>query len=384
MEQKYNKNLSKIKTSKIRMFDAYCDQFQGHIKLTLGQPMSPTPTPIKEKAIEGIQKNVTTYTPNRGAVDTVEIIKKYCKQYLDIEYNTDEIIIGIGTTEVLASSLRTILNDGDEVLIPAPAYPGYEPLILMNNCTVKYIDTVADGFQLTVENLKKHITPQTKCIIITDPCNPTGMALSRKNRDELAAFLSTTDIYLLADEVYNRILYTDDYQSFGKYPDLRNQLIIVNSFSKSHSMTGWRLGWAMVTKDFANEMAKVHQYYVTAACSVGQYGLLAILDLQTEKEIAAMLDSYRANMEYAHDFLTKLGFICHKPQGAFYLYASTEPFGMNGDTFAARLVEENGVALIPGNSFGEAYDNYVRLSYPVDMSVLKEALNRIKQFVEKL
>jgi len=149
-------------------------------------------------------------------------------------------------------------------------------------------------------------------------------------------------------------------------------------------MTGWRLGWAMTTKEFANEMAKVHQYYVTAACSVGQYGLLAILDPQTEKEIAELVTGYRANMEYAYDFLTKLGFVCHKPQGAFYLYLSTEKFGLNGDTFASRLVQENGVALIPGNSFGEAYDNYVRLSFPVDMSVLKEALNRIKQFVEKL
>ena len=384
MRQKYNKNLSKIQTSKIRQFDGYCNQFAGHIKLTLGQPLFPTPTPIKEKAIEGINKNVTTYTPNRGAVDTVEAIRKYCKQYLDIDYNADEIIVGIGTTEVLASSLRTILNDGDEVLIPAPAYPGYEPLILMNNCTVKYIDTTADGFQLTVENLKKHITPQTRCIIITDPCNPTGMALNRKNRDELAAFLATTDIYLLADEVYNRILYTDDYQSFGKYPELRKQLVVVNSFSKSHSMTGWRLGWAMVNKEFANEMAKVHQYYVTAACSVGQYGLLAILDPQTEKEIAVMVKEYHDNMEYACDFLTKLGFTCPKPQGAFYLYLSTTPFGMNGDTFAERLVQENGVALIPGNAFGAAYDNYVRLSFCVDMPVLKAALDCIKQFVEKL
>ncbi len=384
MEQKYNKNLSKIQTSKIRQFDAYCNQFPGHIKLTLGQPLFPTPTPIKAKAIEAINKNVTGYTPNRGAMDTLQILQKYCKKHFDIDYGTDEIIMGIGTTEVLASALRTILNDGDEVLIPSPAYPGYEPLILMNNCTVKHVDTAADGFQLTVENLKKHIGPKTRCIIITDPCNPTGVALNRKNRDELAAFLATTDIYLIADEVYNRVMYTEDYQSFGKYPALRDQLVIVNSFSKSHSMTGWRLGWAMTSAAFANEMAKVHQYYVTAACSVGQYGLLAILDEQTEKEIAVMVREYRANMEYACDFLTKLGFICEKPQGAFYLYLSTAPFGMDGDTFAQRLVQEGGVAAIPGNAFGKEYDNYIRFSYCVDMPVLEEALNRIKNFVSKL
>ncbi len=384
MEQKYNKNLSKIQTSKIRQFDAYCNQFAGHIKLTLGQPLFPTPSPIKAKAIEGINKNVTGYTPNRGAMETLEVLSKYCKKHFDLDYGTDEIIIGIGTTEVLASSLRTILNDGDEVLIPSPAYPGYEPLVLMNNCTVKHIDTAADGFQLTVENLKKHITPKTRCIIITDPSNPTGVSLSRKNRDELADFLATTDIYLIADEVYNRVMYNNDYQSFGKYPALRDQLIIVNSFSKSHSMTGWRLGWSMTSAAFASEMAKVHQYYVTAACSVGQYGLLALFDEQTEKEIAQMVTAYRENMEYACDFLTKLGFKCEQPQGAFYLYISTEPFGMDGDTFAKRLVEENGVAIIPGNAFGKEYDNYIRLSYCVDMPVLKAALDRIKAFVDKL
>jgi len=384
MEQKLNKNLSKIQTSKIRHFDAYCNQFPGHIKLTLGQPLFPTPSPIKAKAIEGINKNVTGYTPNRGAVETLKTIQEYCKRFLDLDYGTDEIILGIGTTEVLASSLRTILNDGDEVIIPSPAYPGYEPLIIMNNCTVKHVDTAADGFQLTVENLKKHITPKTRCIIITDPCNPTGAALSRKNRDELAAFLVTTDIFLIADEVYNRVMYTKDYQSFGKYPALRNQLVIVNSFSKSHSMTGWRLGWSMSTAEFAHEMAKVHQYYVTAASSVGQYGLLALLDDQTEKEIAQMVTAYRENMEYACDFLTKLGFTCNKPEGAFYLYISTAPFGLDGDTFAERLIQENGVAVIPGNAFGEEYNDYIRLSYCVDMPVLKTALDRIKDFTAKL
>lgn len=384
MEQKFNKNLSKIQTSKIRQFDAYCNQFPGHIKLTLGQPLFPTPSPIKAKAIEAINKNITGYTPNRGAADVIQAIRQYCKQHLNLDYSTDEIIVGIGTTEMLAASLRTILNDGDEVLIPAPAYPGYEPLVLMNNCTVKHVDTAADGFQLTVDNLKKHITPKTRCIIITDPCNPTGGALNRKNRDELAAFLATTDIYLVADEVYNRVMYTGDYRSFGTYPALRDRLVIVNSFSKSHSMTGWRLGWAMSTKEFAHEMAKVHQYYVTAACSVGQYGLLAILDDQTEKEIAQMVKAYRENMEYACDFLTKLGFVCNQPQGAFYLYISTAPFGIDGDTFAQRLVQENGVAVIPGDSFGEQYRDYIRLSYCVDMPVLKAALDRIKDFVAKL
>jgi aminotransferase len=380
----FNKNLSKIQTSKIRQFDTYCNQFDHVIKLTLGQPLFPTPAPVKEKAIEALHRNITTYTPNRGAQATRETVLRYCKQHFGFDYDVEEIIVGVGTTEVLATSLCAILNEGDEVIIPTPAYSGYEPLVLLNNCTVKTIDTAPDGFQLTVENLKKHITPKTKCVILTDPSNPTGASLSRKNRDELVAFLATTNIFVIADEVYNRILYTDDYKSFGTYPELRKQLIVVNSFSKSHSMTGWRLGWVLAGKDVINEIAKVHQYYVTAASTMGQYALQAVLDPQTEKELAHMTASYRANMEYACRVLTQAGFDCKPPQGAFYLYLSTANFGMDGDAFARRLVQETNVAIIPGDAFGEAYKDYVRISYCVDIPTLTEALRRIAGFVAKL
>jgi aminotransferase len=384
MAQLFNKNLSKIQTSKIRQFDTYCNQFNEVIKLTLGQPMFPTPTPVKAKAIEALHENRTTYTPNRGAQVTRETILRYCKQHFGIEYNLEEIIVGVGTTEVLAASLCAILNEGDEVILPAPSYSGYEPLVLLNNCTVKTIDTVPDEFQLTVASLKKHITPKTKCVIITDPSNPTGAALSRKNRDELAAFLATTGIFVIADEVYNRILYTGDYKSFGTYPELHKQLIVVNSFSKSHSMTGWRQGWVLAGKAVIDQIAKVHQYYVTAASTVGQYALQAILDPQTEKELAQMTALYRTNMETACHALVRAGFDCKPPQGAFYLYLSTVNFGMDGDTFARRLVQETNVAIIPGDAFGEAYKNYVRLSYCVDRQTLAEALRRITGFVSTL
>ncbi|MDR2448877.1 MAG: aminotransferase class I/II-fold pyridoxal phosphate-dependent enzyme [Prevotellaceae bacterium] len=380
----FNKNLSKIQTSKIRQFDTYCNQFKDVIKLTLGQPLFPTPAPVKEKAVEALRNNITTYTPNRGAQVTRETVLRYCKQHFGVGYDLEEIIVGVGTTEVLAASLCAILNEGDEVIIPAPAYSGYEPLVLLNNCTVKTVDTASDGFQLTAENLKKHITPKTKCVILTDPSNPTGASLSRDNRNELAAFLATTGIFVIADEVYNRILYTNDYRSFGTYPELRKQLIIVNSFSKSHSMTGWRLGWVLAGKEVINEIAKVHQYCVTAASTIGQYALQAVLDPQTEKALAHMTASYRDNMEYACRVLTHAGFDCKPPQGAFYLYLSTANFGIDGDTFARRLVQETSVAIIPGDAFGDAYKDYVRLSYCVDRPTLTEALRRITGFVSKL
>ncbi|MDR3184348.1 MAG: aminotransferase class I/II-fold pyridoxal phosphate-dependent enzyme [Prevotellaceae bacterium] len=384
MMYSFNKNLSKIQTSKIRQFDTYCSQFKDVIKLTLGQPLFPTPALVKEKAIEALHRNITTYTPNRGTQIVRETILRYCKQHFDVDYDLEEIIVGVGTTEVLAASLCTILNEGDEVIIPAPSYSGYEPLVLLNNSIVRTIDTAPDGFQLTVENLKKYITPKTKCIILTDPSNPTGASLNRKNRDELVAFLATTNIFVIADEVYNRILYTDDYKSFGAYPELRKQLIVVNSFSKSHSMTGWRLGWGLAGKEVIDQIAKVHQYYVTAASTIGQYALQAILDPQTEKELAHMTASYRANMEHACDTLARAGFVCKPPQGAFYLYLSTANFGMDGDTFARRLVQEANVAIIPGDAFGDAYKDYVRISYCVDKSTLTEALRRIAAFAQAL
>ncbi|MDR3236093.1 MAG: aminotransferase class I/II-fold pyridoxal phosphate-dependent enzyme, partial [Prevotellaceae bacterium] len=377
MEHTFNRNLSRIQTSKIRQFDSYCNRFKGIIKLTMGQPLFPTPSPIKAKACEALEKNVTTYTPNRGAQATQETILAYCKQHYGMAYSLDEIIVGVGTTELLAASLCSILNEGDEVIIPAPTYPGYEPLVILNRGIVKHVDTTADDFQLTAEVLKKHITPKTKCVVITDPSNPTGTSLSRKNRDELAAFLAGTNLTVIADEVYNRIIYTDDYRSFGTYPALRKQLIIVNSFSKSHSMTGWRQGWVLAEKDVINEIAKVHQYYVTASSSVGQYALQAILDPQTEKELAQMVEAYRDNMEYASRFISQLGFACEPAQGAFYLYFRVDASGMDGDAFARRMVEEANVAIIPGDSFGDEYKNYVRISYCVDKSVLTEALRRM-------
>jgi aminotransferase len=384
MEHTFNKNLSRIQTSKIRQFDSYCNQFKGIIKLTMGQPLFPTPSPIKAKACEALEKNVTTYTPNRGAQATQETILAYCKQHYGTTYNLDEIIVGVGTTELLAASLCSILNEGDEVIIPAPAYPGYEPLVILNRGVVKHVDTTAEGFQLTADVLKKHITPKTKCVVITDPSNPTGTSLSRKNRDELAAFLADTHLTVIADEVYNRIVYADDYRSFGTYPALRKQLIIVNSFSKSHSMTGWRQGWVVAEKEVINEIAKVHQYYVTASSSVGQYALQAILDPQTEKELAQMVEAYRDNMEYASRFISQLGFDCKPAQGAFYLYFRVDVSGMDGDAFARRMVEEANVAVIPGDSFGDDYKNYVRISYCVEKAVLTEALRRMADFVGKI
>jgi aminotransferase len=380
-----NTQLPLVTTSKIRQFDAYCNQFEDVIRLTLGQPLFPTPSPVKAKAKEAIDRNITYYTPNIGAEATIESVLQYCRERFDLHYGKDEILITVGSTEALTASLRSLLNDGDEVLIPAPVYPGYEPLVNLYNATAVHVDTRRDRFELTPETLQKQITPRTKCIIITDPNNPTGVINSRKNRDRLAAFLAETDLYILADEVYNRIIYTDDYRSFGTYENLRKRLIIVNSFSKSHSMTGWRIGFLLADNDLIKELMKSHQYYVTSACSVTQYAIQAINDAQTERELAVMVRDYRACRDYAWPFLCELGFTTPQmPQGAFYLFLSVEKFGLDGDTFARRLVEEQGVAIIPGSAFNDRYKNYVRLSYCIDLESLKKALDKIKVFVEGL
>ncbi|MDR0729520.1 MAG: aminotransferase class I/II-fold pyridoxal phosphate-dependent enzyme [Prevotellaceae bacterium] len=378
-----NKQLPLVTTSKIRQFDAYCSQFEHVIRLTLGQPLFPTPSPVKAKAKEAIDRNITYYTPNIGATETIDSVLQYCREQYGLHYGKNEILITVGSSEALTTTLRTLLNDGDEVLIPAPVYPGYEPLVNLYNAKAVHVDTREDHFELTPETLQKYITPRTKCIIITDPNNPTGALISRKNRDRLAEFLAATDIYIIADEVYNRIIYTDDYRSFGTYEKLRQRLIIVNSFSKSHSMTGWRIGFLLADKDITKELMKSHQYYVTSACSVTQYAIQAVNDPQTERELAVMVRDYRACRDYAFPFLNDLGFVTPQmPQGAFYLFVSVEKFGMDGDTFARRLVDEQGVAIIPGSAFSDSYKNYVRISYCVDLEALKKALNKIKAFVE--
>ena len=380
-----NRQLPEVKTSKIRQFDAYCNQFKNVIKLTLGQPLYPTPSPIKAKAKEAIDKNVTYYTPNIGSAEALESTLQYCKEQLNLHYAKDEILMTIGSTEALTVALRTLLNEGDEVLVPSPVYPGYDPLIRLYNGKIVHVDTGADDFELIPETVQKYITPKTKCIIITDPNNPTGITISPKNRDKLVDFLVEAGIYVIVDEVYNRLVYVDGYRSFGTYERLRKQLIIVNSFSKSHSMTGWRMGFLLADRELVQELMKSHQYYVTAACSVTQYALQALNDPQSEKEVAGMVNDYKECREYIYDFLDKSGFATpQKPQGAFYVFASVEKFGMDGDAFAKRLVEEQGVAVIPGSAFGENYCNYVRFSYCVNLDLLKKALDKVKIFTDNL
>ncbi|MDR1680983.1 MAG: aminotransferase class I/II-fold pyridoxal phosphate-dependent enzyme [Prevotellaceae bacterium] len=380
-----NTQLPLITTSKIRQFDAWCSRFEGVIKLTLGQPLFPTPSPIKAKAKEAIDRDITRYTPNVGAAETIDSVLQYCRERLNLHYGHDEILITVGSSEALTASLRSLLNAGDEVLIPTPAYPGYEPLINLYNASAVHVDTRSDRFELTPETLQKYITPRTKCLIITDPNNPTGILINRKNRDRLADFLAETDLYIIADEVYNRIIYTDDYRSFGTYEKLRKQLIIVNSFSKSHSMTGWRIGFLLAERNLTKELMKSHQYYVTSACSVTQYAIQAINDAQTERELAAMVRDYRACRDYACRCLNEYGFTTPQiPQGAFYLFVSVDKFGLDGDSFARRLVEEQGVAIIPGSAFSDSYKNYVRISYCVDFEILKKAMEKIKIMVTNL
>ncbi|MDR3133495.1 MAG: aminotransferase class I/II-fold pyridoxal phosphate-dependent enzyme [Prevotellaceae bacterium] len=384
-----NGHLSEIATSKIRQFDAYCidaycNRFHEVIKLTLGQPLFPTPSPVKAKAMEAINRNITYYTPNMGAPEAIEAVWRYCQEQLNLQYGKDEIVLTVGSSEALAVTLRALLNEGDEVLVPAPVYPGYEPLVRLYGATVKPVDTTADGFELRPETLAGYLTPRTKCVIITDPNNPTGAVMRRENRDALADFLAGKELYVIADEVYNRIIYTDDYCSFGRYEQLREQLVIVNSFSKSHSMTGWRIGYLLACGGLVRELTKVHQYYVTSACSVTQYALQAVNERQTEAEVAAMVRNYRECRDYAYGFIRELGFGCDKPEGAFYLFASIGKFGMDSDSFCRRLVAEAGVAIIPGSCFGEEYSNYIRISYCVDLELLKKALDKVKRFVERL
>jgi aminotransferase len=377
-----NRQLQLVRTSIIRQFDAYCNQFPDVIRLTLGQPLFPTPSLIKAKAKEAIDRNITGYTPNIGAPETITNVLQYCRERFDLQYDRDEILITVGSSEALTVTLRTLLNEGDEVIIPSPTYPGYEPLVNLYNARVVKADTGADRFELTPETLQKYLTPKTKCLIVTDPNNPTGALISRKNRDRLAGFLAETGIYIIADEVYNRIVYTDDYRSFGTYRSLREQLIIVNSFSKSHSMTGWRIGFLLADRSLTKELMKSHQYYVTAACSVTQYALQAINSETTEDELRAMVSHYKECRDCLCAFLSELGFeLPIVPQGAFYLFFPVDKFGMDGDTFARRLVAEKGVAIIPGSAFSDTYKNYVRISYCIDREVLIAALQKIKAFL---
>ena len=373
-----NSSLATLKPSGIRRINALAAKHPGCIALALGEPDFDTPDPIKEEVARALERNETHYPLNNGKLAVRQAISGYMGD-AGLSYTADEVVLTDGATEALHATLMAMLNPGDEVIIPTPAFGLYESIVVANHARAVFLDTEPNRFQIDEAELRACVTPTTKAIVICSPGNPTGCVLDAGSLDAVARVAAETGIYVVCDDVYNRLVYTGGFERFAqRHPELREQTVVVESFSKPWAMTGWRLGWLAAAAPVEAEIAKAHQYMVSSAVSFEMDAAVKALAVDP----APMLDVYRNRRKIVIDALAEMGLDVVEPAGAFYAFPSIKKFGMTAEEFCIRAIEEAGVALVPGDCF--ACEGHVRLSYCVATKDLKEGLNRLATFVKTL
>ena len=386
LTKRFNKQLDKIQVSLIRQFDQAISEIPGVLRLTLGEPDFTTPDHVKEAAKRAIDQDQSYYTGMSGLLTLRQAASDFVKEKYQLDYNPEnEILVTIGATEALSATLTAILEEGDKVLLPAPAYPGYEPIVNLVGAEIVEIDTTENGFVLTPEMLEKAILEQgdkLKAVILNYPANPTGITYSREQLEALAAVLRKYEIFVVCDEVYSELTYTgENHVSLGTM--LRDQAIIINGLSKSHAMTGWRLGFIFAPASFTAQLIKSHQYLVTAANTMAQHAAVEAL-IAGKNDAEPMKKEYIQRRDYIIEKMTDLGFEIIKPDGAFYIFAKI-PAGYNQDSFAflKDFAQKKAVAFIPGAAFGQYGEGYVRLSYAASMETIREAMKRLEEYMRE-
>ena len=386
LTKRFNKQLDKIQVSLIRQFDQAISEIPGVLRLTLGEPDFTTPDHVKKAAKRAIDQNQSYYTGMSGLLTLRQATSDFVKEKYQLDYAPEnEILVTIGATEALSATLTAILEEGDKVLLPAPAYPGYEPIVNLVGAEIVEIDTTENGFILTPEMLEKAILEQgdkLKAVILNYPANPTGITYSREQLEALADVLRKYEIFVVCDEVYSELTYTGEvHVSLGTM--LRDQAIIINGLSKSHAMTGWRLGFIFAPAAFTAQLIKSHQYLVTAANTMAQHAAVEALTAG-KSDAEPMKKEYIQRRDYIIEKMTALGFEIIKPDGAFYIFAKIPP-GYNQDSFAflKDFAQKKAVAFIPGAAFGRYGEGYVRLSYAASMETIREAMKRLEEYMRE-
>lgn len=384
LQNKFNHKIEEIAVSDIRQFDTQVSSIPDIIKLTLGEPDFNTPQHIKQAAIEAIQADYSHYTPNAGIPELRTAVAKYFNQKYSLNYQDNQVIATIGATEAISTSLQTILNPGDTVLIPTPVFPIYMPVTNLNHADYVTIDTSDDGFVLTSQRLKEVLAQNKdkniKALVLVYPSNPTGVTYSKEQLEQLAIVLKETGIWVICDEIYAELTYNTNHVSLAQF--IPEQVILISGLSKSHAMTGWRMGFILAPTDFVQQAVKAHQYMVTATTNNVQYAALEAMK-NGQNDSLAMKEQYIKRRDFMKQALEEVGFEMASPDGAFYLFAKIPTkFGTDSWHFVRELAQKAKVALIPGISFGPGGEGYVRLSYAASMEDLKTAAKRIQDYVK--
>jgi aminotransferase len=379
-----NTNMLKLKEG---MLHKYLDLASDPniLSLSIGEPDFATPYHIRQAAIDAIEQGKTFYTPAKGLLSLRKEISDFYQRKYQLSYDpSTEIMSTVGASEAIELAIRTLLNPGDEVIVVNPAYLSYEPLILMAGGTLVTVDTYeTDGFKLKAENLKAKLSLKTRLIILNYPNNPTGAIMTLQDYIELSQVLKDFTGHIISDEIYSELNYTKNHASLAHIEGFKEKVIILNGFSKTYSMTGWRLGYILATKELIDLFVKYHQNAILCPPTLSQFAGIEALK-HGDEDIEHMREEYDSRRRYALDKLNGLGLTCPNPQGAFYLFANVKKrTSLNSTEFCDQLLESQKVAVIPGIAFGPLGDDYIRFSYCYSLEHIKEALERIEKFVSK-
>ncbi|MBO0928253.1 aminotransferase class I/II-fold pyridoxal phosphate-dependent enzyme [Staphylococcus sp. 30400_3112M30941] len=381
MKLSLNSNSKYLRAPSIRQFSNRMKDLDDCINLTIGQPDFAMPDVVKQAYINAIENNKTTYSHNKGLLETREAISQYFKNRYQFYYDPEEIIVTNGASEALDTSLRSIIEPGDEILIPGPIYAGYIPLIEVLGGIPIYIDTTATQFKITPDAIKRHITPKTKAILLNYPTNPTGVVLKRNEVEDLVNVLKQYPIFIISDEIYAENTFSGKHVSFAEFEDIRDQLLLIGGLSKSHSATGIRIGFLLGPEYIIEKLTFMHAYNCICANVPAQMACIAALKEGIESP-KYMNEAYIERRNYLVSELTKLGFeITAQPEGAFYIFPSIKHLTDDDFKFCVDLLESAHLAIVPGSAFTEAGKGFVRISYAYDMDFLKEGMNRLAQFL---
>ncbi len=378
MELTLNAALSGVETSGIRRFTALARATPGACALTIGEPDLDTPAPIREAAKASLDAGDTHYPPNNGQPYLLEALSRYEERTHGLRYAPDEIIVTAGATEAIYIALAAILNPGDEVVIPTPAFSLYASAAALCRGVPVALPTERSGFQIDPAALESALTPRTKAVVLTSPNNPTGCVYTRETLDAVHGILRGRPVFVLCDDVYRELAYGGDYHSFAEYPDMRDRIIVVNSFSKPWAMTGWRVGWCMADRPVKERMQVFHQYAVVSVPSFVQRACAVALETDT----APMRELFRRRRDYVCRRLAAMGLDFQRPEGAFYVFPDVRKYGMDAETFCRRMLQEGLVGVLPGTYFGA--EGFVRVSCCYGDQDLKRGLDRMEAFLKTL
>ncbi|HIR40804.1 MAG TPA: aminotransferase class I/II-fold pyridoxal phosphate-dependent enzyme [Candidatus Egerieicola pullicola] len=384
----YQKYLSPVanglKPSGIRRFFDIAAEMDHVISLGVGEPDFKTPWAIRQEAIRTLEKGKTWYTANAGLAELREEIARYLKDSVGVEYcPKNQILVSVGGSEAIDLCVRALVKPGDEVLIPEPSFVCYDPIVQLAGGTPVSIETkVENQFRLTPEELEEKITPRTKLLVLPYPNNPTGAVMKREHLEAIAPVIQRHDLLVLSDEIYSELTYSGKHVSIASLPGMDQRTVVINGFSKSFAMTGWRLGFAAGPAPILQLMVKIHQYAIMSAPTMSQYAAVEALR-HCRSSVAEMREEYNLRRRFLVDALNKMGLDCFEPEGAFYVFPSITSTGMTSEEFCETLLQKERVAVVPGDAFGKSGEGHVRISYSYSINYLKEALKRIQRFVRQ-